>query len=161
MKAWWSELNQRQQRAVLALGVVLIVTAGYVGLWEPWVEAKHRHAEEVAYHQATLDWLGTLAPVLETLQDQQTLGQLSEGQSLLSLTDQTARAAGLAGALSRIEPITDGQVSVWLNGANFDEVMSWLSDLSIERGVQVDQLSVNRASDPALVDVRLTLATRA
>lgn len=160
MKAWWSRLNHRQQRAMWALALVLVMTTGYVGLWEPWVQAKHQYAQEVAYHQATLDWLGALAPSLDALQDQQAIGQLDQGQSLLSLTDQTARAAGLAGALSRIEPVTESQVSVWLNGANFDEMMGWLSDLSIERGVQVDQMSVNRASDPTLVDVRLTLAMR-
>lgn len=160
MKAFWQQLNRRQQQWLLVLGVVVVAALSYVLVWEPWVEAKQTHAEEVAYHQATLDWLNALAPTIEALQGQQSAWQLDDGQSLLSLTDQTARAAGLAGALSRIEPVNNDEVSVWLNGASFDEVMAWLSDLSIERGVHIDQLSVNRATDPSSVDVRLTLTLR-
>lgn len=54
--------------------------------------------------------------------------------------------------------MNDNQVNVWLDGASFDQVMVWLSELSLEWGMRVDQLTVNQASDALTVDVRVNLA---
>jgi len=158
MHRFWSQLPTRQQRLVFALLAVVLLTGGYVGLWEPWTEARETQRAQVAHHQATLDWLVQVAPMIEEKRAEQSAVGLTDDQSLLSLTDQSARAAGLAGALSRIEPVNAREVNVWLDGAGFDDVMGWLGRLSMEHGVRVDRLSVTRNQNAETIDARIALA---
>ena len=157
MKAYWQALEPRQQRLIGVLVVVMVLALGYVGLWEPMVHSRDSQREEVAYHQATLAWLNSIESELLALKAVGSTEQMPSDRSLLSLADQTARAAGLAGVLSRIEPVNSDQVNVWLDGASFETVMSWLSELSVTWGVRVAELNVNRAQGEGAVDVRVNL----
>ena len=154
---WWRSLNPRQKAAMGVLGGVLIATAVFTQVVEPLLEARAEANSQLAYHQATLNALNRAEPQIKRLQQQTSSSDVAINQSLLSLADETARAAGLAGALSRIEPSADNAVNVWLDGAQFDQVMGWLSALSVEQGVEVERLSVNRSQSASQVDVRVSL----
>jgi general secretion pathway protein M len=158
MNAFWQGLEPSQQGWLTVLGGVILLTLAYVGIWEPLSLSRDAKRSEVAYHQATLDWFGQMEDDWLALQANKASSRLTANQSLLSVADQTARASGLAGSLTRIEPVNDNQVNVWLDGASFDQVMVWLSELSLEWGIRVDQLTVNQASDALTVDVRVNLA---
>jgi len=146
MMAWWTALPLRQQRLLMALAVVVIGASFYVGLWEPLTQAREARRAEVVHHQTTLNLLDEARSDIQALQNQ-----------AARWADESARAAGLAGALTRIEPVNENQVNVWLDGAVFDEVMSWLSSLSMSSGVQVEQMSATRQADGSQVDVRVSL----
>lgn len=157
MMAWWQQLEARQQRVVLAAGVILLALLVYLQLFEPMAEARQAERERVAQQQALLGWLEAIEPTVDRVRTQQRPTAEWDGRSLLGLTDQTARAAGLAGALTRIEPSGEQQVRVWLDGADFVATMSWLQDFSRDHAVEITQLSMDRAQRPGHVNVRLTL----
>lgn len=157
MKAWWVALPLRQQRLVMALAVVVVGVLFFVGIWEPLTQAREARRAEVVYHQNTLNSLVEAQSDIEALRNNQSRMQTDPNQSLLRLADESARAAGLAGSLTRIEPVNENQVNVWLGGARFDEVMAWLSALSVSTGIQVEQMSATRQVDGAEVDVRVSL----
>lgn len=157
MRAWWHALPVRQQRLLVALAVVVIGSSFYVGLWEPLTEAREARRAEVAHHQTTLNLLEEARSDLQALLSQAARRAVDPDQSLLRLADESARAAGLAGALTRIEPVNENRINVWLDGARFDEVMSWLSSLSMSSGIQVEQMSATRQVDGSQVDVRVSL----
>ena len=157
MKTFWLQLDEAQQRWLMILGVFIFLVVLYVGVWEPLSQSADTKREEVAYHQATLNWLREIEPNLRALQAQRQSAAIDVNQSLLSLADQTARAAGLAGALARIEPVNTDQVSVWLDGAPFGMMMNWLSRLSVDSGVRVEELTVNRSDNETSVDARVNL----
>lgn len=157
MMAWWQQLEARQQRVILAAGVILLALLVYLQLFEPMAEARQAERERVAQQQALLGWLEAIEPTVDRVRTQQRPTAERDGRSLLGLTDQTARAAGLAGALTRIEPSGEQQVRVWLDGADFVATMSWLQDFSRDHAVEITQLSMDRAQRPGQVNVRLTL----
>lgn len=161
MKTWWEQLNRRQQRLVLTAGLILLALLVYVQLWEPLAEARQAERERVAHNQALVDWLVALRPVAEQMRREGSSQRDLGGRSLLGLSDETARAAGLAGALTRIEPAGQDQVRVWLDGAEFLAVMGWLERLARDHPVEVTQLGVDRAQRPGQVNVRVTLSTNA
>jgi general secretion pathway protein M len=157
MKAYWQQIESRQRRLILlALGVALAALV-YVWIWEPLAEARAQERERIAEQQALLGWLEDVAPLAEQLRRNSVPDRDLDGRSLLGVTDETARAAGLAGNVARIEPSGDGQVRVWLEGADFVTVMSWLEQFSRTRPVRVDQLQVDRAEAEGSVNVRVTL----
>jgi general secretion pathway protein M len=161
MKEFWQQLNTRQQRLVVIAGLIVLGLVLFVWVWEPLAESRIAERERVSQQQALLDWLVALTPVAEQLQRESNRGTDLGGRSLLGLADATARAAGLAGSLSRIEPAGEGQVRVWLDSADFVTTMGWLQQLSLQHPIEVSQLSIDRAQRSGQVNVRVTLNTNA
>ncbi|RFF28505.1 MULTISPECIES: type II secretion system protein GspM [unclassified Wenzhouxiangella] len=157
----WQQLEPRQRRLIGLAGLVLVVALVYVWIWEPLAEAREAERERIAQQQALLNWLETVAPMAERLRENSRSSRDLDGRSLLGLADETARAAGLAGAMARIEPTGDDEVRVWLEGADFVKVMGWLEAFSRSRPVQVDQLQVDTTGDEGQVNVRVTLISNA
>ncbi|AKS40945.1 type II secretion system protein GspM [Wenzhouxiangella marina] len=161
MSEWWNRLAIRQRVLMILAALVALGALLFVEVWEPLVEAREMERERIAQQQALLDWLVAVTPVAQQLRGQSQATRLDPDQSLLGLADRTARAAGLAGALTRIEPAGDGQVRVWLDGADFVAMMSWLQQLSRQYPIEVQQLSADRARADGQVNVRVTLSTNA
>ncbi len=161
MTAWWAQLQPRQQRLLLGAGLILLSLLLYVQVWEPLAAAREAERERVAQSQALLYWLEALTPTVQTLRRDSRRAEDLGGRSLLGLVDETARAAGLAGGLNRIEPVGDGQVRVWLEQVDFVATMNWLQRLSADFPIEVQQLSVDRGARSGQVNVRVSLAAGA
>lgn len=161
MSAWWQGLDQRQRWLFSVAGAILLVLMVFVWVWEPLVESRQAEKDRIAQQQALLDWLTALTPVASELRRGSARATDLGGRSLLGLADETARAAGLAGALTRIEPAGEGQVRVWLDGAEFVSTMGWLQGLSVEYPIEVSQLSIDRGQRSGQVNVRVTLSSNA
>lgn len=162
MNAWWQQLELRQRRLVALAAAVLLAALAWVWVWEPLSEARSFERERIAAQQALLNWLEAVTPVAESLRSHDQGARDLDGRSLLGLTDETARAAGLAGALTRIEPSGEGQVRVWLDGADFVSVMGWLESFSRSRPVRIEQLQIDRVEAASgQVNVRVTVASDA
>lgn len=158
MRAYWSQLNQRQQAFLGAGLAVLVIATLFVLVWEPLLESRNFERERVASQRALLDWLEAVEPAASALRQGQTAARDLGGRSLLGLADQTARAAGMAGALTRIEPVGENQVRVWLDEADFTATMRWLEGLSINYPVRAAQLEIERGRSAGMVNVRVTLS---
>ena len=77
------------------------------------------------------------------------------GAPLRTVIGRTASARGVA--ISRVQPLDDGRLGVWLDTVEADALMAWLSDLAREEGVRVDRVSLDREGD-GVVRAQLLLA---
>ena len=50
-------------------------------------------------------------------------------------------------AISRVQPLEDGRLGVWMDGVSDQALMAWLLALSREDGIRVDQISIDREGD--------------
>lgn len=157
MRAYWEALNGRQRALVVLAGGVVLGALLFVMAWEPMLQAREQQRDRVAVQQATLDWLEAVTPLAAELRQRADRERDRSGRSLLGLADETARAAGLAGALTRIEPVGDDRVRVWLDEADFLATMRWLEQLAASYPVAVSQLDLERGRGSGLVNVRVTL----
>ena len=158
MSDWFRQLEARQRIVLIAAAVVLLGLFLFVQVWEPLKQASAMERERIAQQQALLDWLVAVTPMAQQLQQRRVAQRSDSEQSLLGLADQTARTAGLASSLTRIEPAGENQVRVWLDGADFVRMMGWLQQLSARHPVDVNQMSADRATGEGRVNVRVTLS---
>ena len=156
--AWWTGLQQRERRIVLIGGVVVGLLLGWALLWYPLAHARQDLRARVARESADLTWMRQAQGQAQALHARGARGQVSrQGKSLLALADASARSAGLAGALKRVEPTGNDNVRVTFDVADFDALINWLDALGRDYGVQITDLSADKVEGLGLVNARVTL----
>jgi len=161
MKAWFMSLEANERRMLLSGGGLLLVMLLYVGIWEPLTNKVDSLRVSTAEQQSLLAWMRGAAKEVKQLRGRG--GQQAKpasGGSLLSLVDRTAKSGRLGGALKRVQPDGDNKVRVWLEAANFDDLVRWLSALETRHGVHVESSVFQALEDaPGRVDGRLVFTS--
>ncbi|MDT8438351.1 MAG: type II secretion system protein M [Wenzhouxiangellaceae bacterium] len=150
----WQQLAGRERALVVIAGVVAAIALSYVVIWEPLADARQALRDDVARQAALLDWLERIEPEVMALRQQRPATPSPRAGSPLARIDRSAREAGLAGALVRIEP-QGSEFRVVLEQAVFDDVAGWLGDLA-GAGFQITGLRADRRA-PGRVDASVML----
>jgi|SRR6056297_1170356 len=156
MIEYWRRLQVRERRFIGLAVVLIALVLGWTLVWEPLRDARRELADQLAGQRALVEWLERVAPEVERLRDERSPERTLAGQSTLAVIDQGARAAGLAGALKRIEPGTGEEVRVVFEQASFPNLMRWLTATVAERPLAVTRLTADRAA-PGRVDCVVVL----
>lgn len=157
MKAWWETLSARERLLVIGgLGLTLTLL-GYALVWEPFRTSHRQLQQRVAEQRADLIWMRQAAREVKRLSGNAGTSPTRDGRSLLTLVDQTARAAGLASALKRVAPQGEDKLSAQLDGVEFDKLIPWLGMLEHDHRIAIVNLSIDRANATGLVNARVIL----
>jgi len=151
----WRGLQSRERVLIVAGGCLLLLTFVYALLWVP-MQRDLRHLR-AALPQAERN-LAQMRAQLAQVQ-QLRAGRPAAGQqvSLQTAVEQTAAAAGINSAITRLEARGPKTVEVSMDGIAFDKLARWLAELQKGQPVMVDAATVDRQSGPGLVNARLTL----
>jgi general secretion pathway protein M len=146
-------LSERDRRTLLIGGVVAALLLLYVIIQlDSSVSSAHKR---ILKKQADLTWMRSVAP--EIAANSGFRAPTGQGQSLLVIVDQSAREAGLANTLAGSEPAGPGGLSVRLQKAPFDTLITWLARLGQQNGIRVDTASIESAGSPGLVNAAIVL----
>jgi len=158
VRAWLAARSPRD-RAVLFAGVgAIALMLAWAYVWHPLGQSRERLAAQVATARTDLAWMRGASAEVQRLRSTATGSTLDRaGKSLLALADSSARDAGLGTALTRIEPVNETRVNVWLERASFDQVATWLESLAQRYGIVADEMSADRVEGVGLANVRVTL----
>ena len=152
-RAAWAERTIREQIILASLAVLLAgVIIWYLVLtpalsWRDDARASHERA--VAGFEAMVQGVDRYRVEAAAAQRPQA------GAALRTVVGTTAAARDLA--ISRVQPLEDGRLGVWMEGVSDDVLMAWLLALSQDEGVRVDQVSIDREGD-RLVRAQMVLA---
>ena len=157
MKAWWEGLSRRE-RLLTAGGMTLtLALLLYALVWQPFQASHRRLRQSVAEQRAELAAMRQIAGEIKRLGGSGvTTASPVDGRSLLTLVDQTARAAGLGAALKRVTPQGENRLGVQFDAVEFDQLAPWLGALERNHHVAIINLSVDRAT-AGRVNARLTV----
>jgi general secretion pathway protein M len=158
--ARYDELSARDRQALTALAFALLLAVLYFMVWQPAVDFNDRALTSRKNASELLAWMEANESAIEALSADKTTasGRVNrpvDGRALMTLVTRTAGEVDLP--LQRFEPSGDDAVRVWLDSVAFTEVAGWLEQLTAEHGIIIDQASIDRANDPGMVSVRLTL----
>jgi general secretion pathway protein M len=158
MREWLEGLDSRERLLVMAGAALLVVFLVFVLVWLPVRSGYNNLKTSVAEQRDTAAWMQRSAQQLEEIRRSGGAAATGlGGRSLLAVTDSTARAGGLGAELKRVEPEGRDSVRVWLDGASFDVLVTWLATLNSTHGIQVDNATLERSETAGRVNARMTL----
>ena len=157
LSAWFADLSQSEQR-LLAVGSVLVsVAVLWVLVYQPVV----RHIDkQVTIKNRLQSQLIQMQKMTGSVPNNSLTAVLPmpTGVTFSSWIDQQLRVVKLQEMVNRTEPIDQNSMSVWIQGAPFDQVIDWLQTMSTQYAVQVDQIDVNVVdASLGLTNIRMRL----
>jgi general secretion pathway protein M len=145
-------LSERDRRMLLIGAVLIAVLLVYIVIQlDTSVSSAHKRINKKV---EDLAWIQTAAP--EIMASGPT-GAVPNGESLLVIVDSSAREFGLGSALAGSEPSGQGALSVRLQKASFDSLITWLGRLAQQNGIRVDSASIDSAGAPGVVNAAIVL----
>jgi general secretion pathway protein M len=146
MKAWWESLSNRERLLVAGGAMLTLALLLYALAWQPFQASHRRLRQSVAEQRAELAAMRQMAIEIKQLGESNGKPPATEGRSLLTLVDQTARAAGLGAALKRVTPQGEDRLGVQFDAVEFDKLVPWLGALERDHRIVIVNLSVDRAT---------------
>ena len=145
----WQQLNEREQKLVLAMSVVIGIFLFYSLVWQPLNNNIAKTSDKIERQQQLLSWVES-----ETTRYQQARqsGQLTnKGGSLSSVVNRSANQQGIV--IDRMQP-QGSDLQVWIEQVPFDQLMAWLDQLMNNNGVKVKAIDVTNTDTAGVVNVR-------
>lgn len=149
MKAWWQQLNMREQRLVMTMSAAVIVFILYSLIWQPLNEGIVKAQQKLDRQQALLSWVQENTAKYQSSK----VGGNAKGSSgsLSSIINRTARNANIV--VTRIQPQGD-DIQVWVDEVSFEQLLQWLERLTNNDGLLVKSIDLDGLDKPGTVRVR-------
>ncbi len=151
---WYGGREPQEQRVILALVVLVAVALSWLAVWKPisdWRETANNRYENA---QAQLDWMKANEERARAVA-RSAKGKSGGGRSLMPIITRSAQAQGIQ--VNRLQPESNGVVSVSIQGQPFNDVLRWLHQLEENNGVSVLRLSVDAQDQPGIVNAQIRL----
>lgn len=152
---YFENLSQNDRRALWILLAFAISTIAFWGLKISfsYKNTSISYLNEVKVLRTSLYSHGNRLSQLESVHTKKSVIGLD--QSLLSLASSSAKEKKLQ--FKRAQPDGDDRLNVTLEDINFDVLMHWLSDTQGMYGIEVAQISIEKAKRDGFVNARITL----
>lgn len=158
MKSWYLSLTQRERHLVQIATTVIVLFLIYLLVIEPISSNYSKNKNNVQTATETLEWMRNAATEVKQLRRGGVLSERPKGkQFVLSMIDNSARKAGLASVMKRVQPEGDTGVRVWFEAAAFDELVKWLAIIESKHGLLVNEINIEQTDFTGLVNARIFL----
>ncbi|MGB1262109.1 MAG: type II secretion system protein GspM [Cognaticolwellia sp.] len=148
MKAWWQQLNLREQRLVMAMAAVIAVFILYGLIWQPLNDNIAKRKLKIDRQQALLTWVSENT---QRYQQAKRNGRGSSGASLSSIVNRTSRLNNIT--ITRMQPQGD-DLQVWIDEISFNQLLAWLEQLASRNNLTVKNIDLSSADQQGVVRVR-------
>jgi general secretion pathway protein M len=154
LKAWYGNLQKREQRMVGIGAVVLCALVLFGGIVLPLESAVSTAVRTKETRTTDLAWMRVNGPEVQS--GSATLAP-DTGEAPVVLVDRIGRETGLGASLRGTQPSGNG-VRVQLEAAPFDTLLTWLAALDEKYGFTIESISVDRTAVPGVVNANISFA---
>lgn len=147
MKNWYLSLEDRDQKIVTALGVLIAFLMIYTFLWMPLSKDNQQFEKRIERSQADLIWMQQSAEKIKAMGPINSADAVARksSASILTLIEKTAAREGIK--LKKITPKKDNQVELRLSDVSFNKAVNWISLLKTKYGILVSKFSAEKISE--------------
>lgn len=154
MKNWYAQLTQREQLSLLLVAGAVGIYLVYVLMISPLGAARDRLEQQNSGVAQSLQRVDVLVSQILALREGGAGSQRK--RNLTTLINQTTAALDLP--VARLQPNSRGELQVRLEGASFDDLISWLYQMEHREALLVRELSVTPAGSSGRVNATVRLA---
>ncbi len=153
MGRWFYGRETGEQKIILGLLCLVTVCLVWLTIWKP---VSDWHAIEVNRQQNAqqlFDWIRKN----EQAARQAARGSASKGQgrSLIPVITKAAAAHNIT--VNRLQPESNGVISVALQQQSFNQIVTWIAQLEENNGVSVERASMDSQDNPGYVNAQIRL----
>ena len=150
---WYAAKSPTDRLIIKILSGLIAATIVYVAVWNPLSdynqEQQARHVTELALSE----WI-----ILNQESLRQSAKRPTGANSAPALIPSITNAANQNRLkLERLQPESDGGVSISLQDQQFDQVLKWLTLLESKQGLRVERLSIDRGDKSSKVNGQVKL----
>jgi general secretion pathway protein M len=149
MQQWWQDLNQREQRLVAAMSLVVGIFLFISLVWQPLNENLAKAQIKVQKQQQLEQWVNENLAYYKNLQ--RTGNSNKSNESLSSLVNRTAKSLSIT--IARMQPQGDN-LQVWIDEVPFDHFVTWIDQLNRQEATRVLAVDLSVGNAPGTVKVR-------
>jgi len=150
---WFYGRERSEQKIILALTALVALLCMWAFVWKPvsdWATLesnRHNNAQQL------YDWLQSneQAARLAARSNQNS----QAGGARITTINKSAKAHDLL--VNRLQPESNGVVSVILQAQSFNQIVSWVSQLEENNGVVVDRANFDEQDAPGYVNAQIRL----
>ncbi len=158
MKSWFGQLEARERWMVGGCAVFVALTLFYVLFWQPLGKARANLATDIQRDHALVAELRNYQGRLTPPSGSGTSNNRGS-QTLVVLVSQTASRYTLTSALQSSQPSANNEsITIRFENAAFDSMVSWLTDLTAQHDLSVQNATVTKAGGPGRVNSTITLS---
>jgi type II secretory pathway component PulM len=154
MNKWLLRFNTREQLSLLIMSAAVALYVVFAWVWAPLDSARDDLALR---NQSTVELLQRVDAMVSEVQALKAAGGGTARQrNLTSLINQTTRSQNLS--VTRLQPTSRGDIQVRMEGAVFDDVMTWLHVMEQLERLVIQELSLTKAGGSGLINLTVRLS---
>lgn len=153
LKDRYAQLEPGDRIALSALGLFFSLLFIYLALLSPMYSY---HADSMAARDRQLSLIQYMRASEKQARSAKTeTRSTGSGQSLLTQISRIAEQIGIKP--NRLQPEGSDAVSVWFDSVAFSDLVKMLNQVQSQRGIVVQQISIDKEDQPGLVRARIVL----
>ncbi len=150
---WYVTKSPTDQLIIKILVALIAGTITYTAVWKPVSYYNQDQQARYVTELTLYEWIILNQATLSLRATQ----PISSNNSLALISSTTTAANQNQIKLERLQPTTDGGVSVSLQEQQFDQVLKWLSSLENRQGLILERLSIDRSDKSSKVSGQVKL----
>ena len=139
----WYAVKSRSDRILInALAALFLFSITLLGVWQP-IQINNSEQRSRYVNELTLtEWIALNRNQLQSLSNSST--EQSDASSAIARITNAANQSKIT--LDRLQPESDGSVSISLQNQSFNRVVRWLVQLETQKGLTVSRLGIDKGS---------------
>lgn len=152
IKAWFSGLDENEQKITLGFGIVIAVLLVYLMVIEPINNSASKLKTQVFKAQQDVDWMKQQIPLFRANRG---AGSRASSLALTSVVNSTTQKYSLP--VSRRDSKSANEMQVWFDNVAFDSFLNWVSEIKNRHGVTVTSVNVRSQDQAGITSINVKL----
>ena len=151
----WYAVKSKSDRIVInAVAALLLFSIVITGVWQP-IQINNSEQRSRYVNELTLtEWIAINKNKLKALSN----SPLKQSDTSSAVARITNAANQNKVTLDRLQPESDGSVSISLQNQNFTKVLRWLVQLETQQGLTVLRLGIDKGNKTGEVSVQIRMS---
>ncbi|MEQ8693322.1 MAG: type II secretion system protein M [Pseudomonadales bacterium] len=147
---WFYGREKNEQYIIAGLAALITVSLLWVLAWQPISDWRDLSANRHQNAQQLYDWMRANESAAR-----KSATQPASSRSLTPIVTRAASAHDIA--VSRLQPESNGVISVVLQQQPFNKIVAWIAQMEENNGVNVERASMDSVENPGYVNAQIRL----